>query len=806
MDMRFDDHCKDGILSDDDGFEEIMEILDCHEKGQEIMSITEDTSKSKRNKRKESPINDDLLVDGEIPMSDEEFMAIIERQLIEIEEEEEKMRNEEKGKKELAESSKDKSTRTFQTSGLQPDYIDPAFTSEHCNADEALREPLFCLGIRHDKRSESISSLDGLLKSDGLNIPYFLAKISETHNTRLRFNIVPTGLLHNLLSYLKDEKYSIRLLGESKNGLFCVKGIHIIDSEKGLKLNEKDLHQMGILSRKTDRHLLRDDAFQIILERVIRAGTLYSCTSDTDYTNAGKLLTARSDMETMFTICKDTYPKEIQQWATRSFQSLDSQQLGSDDKRHILKALSDVLNIDWSIQIPQVPDLDTVRKELDNRFLGLDSVKERILEIAAQIRHARSLPKWGILLYGPAGVGKTSIANAISDILGMRKAYIDFSTVEDSEGLTGSSRIYSNATPGLIINQLFEQRTANLVMVLNEIDKAAKDKRQPLNSLLPLLDGMGYMDTYLEVMVPTKGILFIATCNEIDCISKPILDRFYRIDIPAYTCEEKRLIFKDYVLPTALENAQLDTRKLAISPEATEVLMRDYAVEPSIRDLERYTKKLITHYLMIKEREQIQQIEYSKDDICNLLGLPNRIRRNFTSTPGLAFGSYMENGTPRVFFVQAIARKGSGKLKILSVTSTSQYEYCNVAYEYLRTTLPNLMKQLDIVLTISQPLSESPKNLVGFAVCAAILSAIKGEPFSTNTLFWGGCDLMGTLYSDENDLESLHEHIGDQFDTFYTPYGTMQQMQHPFCGIIELPSVNALILLTDISDTRKINE
>ena len=154
--------------------------------------------------------------------------------------------------------------------------------------------------------------------------------------------------------------------------------------------------------------------------------------------------------------------------------------------------------------------------------------------------------------------------------------------------MTGSSRIYGNAKPGLIIEQIYAHRTANLVMVLNEIDKAAggKDRGNPLNMLLPLLDGMGFTDTYLEVTIPTDGLFYVATCNDLGCISKPILDRFFQIDIPAYSKAEKRTILDQYIIPRVLNDAQIDPREFSIAEEAKDILLQDYAVEPGVRDLE----------------------------------------------------------------------------------------------------------------------------------------------------------------------------------------------------------------------------
>lgn len=595
-----------------------------------------------------------------------------------------------------------------------------------------------------------------------------------------------------LLRYLSEKEYRVDILGKPAAGAFHADGLHIVSGKP-------DRRQFT-----SPPFYLSDDCCQVMLRRLLELP------ADRERPAApapAPLFSSPGELSAVYGACRAAYPPGIRQWAENSFAALSTDHLGSTDKRHIHKALSYILNVDWSPFPLDVPDAETVREALDQQFYGLESVKQRIMEVAAQIRRSRSLPKWGILLNGPAGVGKTSITNAISTILGLPKAYLEFSVLRDSEALTGSSRIYDNGKPGLIMEQIYAHRTASLVMVLNEIDKAAsgKGRGNPLDILLPLLDGMGFTDTYIEATIPTDGIFFVATCNDPDKISKPVLDRFYRIDIPAYGPEEKAAILDRFVLPRALRRAQVDRRELSLSEEGKNCLLTQYAVEPGVRDLEQCAEKLISNYLLRKETEGLSGVTYSADGIRALLGPAQVLSRNLCMFPGMAISAFSREGSVSVVHVQALLRPGNGKLELINVGGEHQREYCRIAYECVNLITGNRLRSADVVLGAIDRLPDTADNFIGCAACAAIFSAIKQAPCSSEELFLGGCDLFGNMYLDETTVDPYVRRLAGRFHTLYGPMGMTKLLYGSPASesmrLVELPNMSVLFELMDSKDS-----
>ena len=216
---------------------------------------------------------------------------------------------------------------------------------------------------------------------------------------------------------------------------------------------------------------------------------------------------------------------------------------------------------------------------------------------------------------------KSQIAYAVARILKMPWATLEMSSINDPEQLTGSSRIYSNAKPGLIMESFASAESSNLVFIINELDKAASGKgnANPADVLLTLLDNLGFTDNYIECNIPTTGVYPIATANDKSQISAPLMSRFAVIELPDYTVEEKKVIFTDYAMPKVLKRMGLKDNEFIMSDDALDELMSIYKDTSGIRDIEQAAEHIAANALYQIEAEGKSVVEFSGEDIISLL-------------------------------------------------------------------------------------------------------------------------------------------------------------------------------------------
>ena len=196
------------------------------------------------------------------------------------------------------------------------------------------------------------------------------------------------------------------------------------------------------------------------------------------------------------------------------------------------------------------------------------------------------------------------------------------SSINDPEQLTGSSRIYSNAKPGIIMEAFSMAGESNLVFIINELDKAASGKGNgnPADVLLTLLDNLGFTDNYMECMIPTVGVYPIATANDKDQISAPLMSRFAVIDIPDYTPEEKKVIFSKFALPKVLKRMSLKAEECIMTEEALNEVIELYSNTSGIRDLEQAAEHIAANALYQIEVNHVESVEFDAKMVRELLG------------------------------------------------------------------------------------------------------------------------------------------------------------------------------------------
>lgn len=360
-----------------------------------------------------------------------------------------------------------------------------------------------------------------------------------------------------------------------------------------------------------------DSFLQLIIRRLLASDAPEELTDDEKdkLSDDHMMLTDMASMVDFLNIAGDTLPPDIRSWAHRNIALVKTDTISPEEKRHAQRALSLMLNIQWKGSYFESVDPAEARRILDEELYGMEKVKQRVIETIIQINRTHTLPAYGLLLVGPAGTGKSQIAYAVAKILKLPWAALDMSAIHDSEALTGSPRVYSNAKPGRIMEAFSQAGASNIVFIINELDKAesTSSSGNPADALLTLLDNLGYTDNYIECVIPTGGVYPIATANDKSKISDPLLTRFAVIDIPDYTPDEKATIFTQFSLPKVLRRMGMTSDELTVTDEAVSTIIDHYKNMPGVRDLEQAAEHLAANALYQIETTGAKNIIFDSD-------------------------------------------------------------------------------------------------------------------------------------------------------------------------------------------------
>ena len=411
----------------------------------------------------------------------------------------------------------------------------------------------------------------------------------------------------SLLGWLGENHINVRLSGRNMPEGYAVYKIREIAYGGGDKLSAED----GFL--------------QFMIERLLASSAPSEEEPDeeTDEMKGDDMrLTSLQSITDFMTCAGRTLPDNIRLWARRNLAVARSSEVSQEERRHAQRALSIMMNIQWKNDYFESIEPKEARRILDEELYGLESVKQRIIETIIQINRSHTLPSYGLLLIGPAGTGKSQIAYAVARILRLPWTSLDMSSINDPEQLTGSSRIYANAKPGIIMEAFQSAGASNLVFIINELDKASSGKGNgnPADVLLTLLDNLGFTDNYIECNIPTTGVYPIATANDRDAISAPLMSRFAVIEIPDYSREEKKVIFSEYALPKVISRIGLLEGECVVSEEALDAVIDRFEGSSGIRGLEQAAEHIAANALYQIEAEGKSNIVFDAEMIRALLG------------------------------------------------------------------------------------------------------------------------------------------------------------------------------------------
>lgn len=426
-----------------------------------------------------------------------------------------------------------------------------------------------------------------------------------------------------------------------------------------------------------------------------------------------------------------------------------------------LTYLQTFVSLPWNEYTEDDLNITKAQKVLDKDHYGMEKVKERILEYIAVLSLRRDLKSPILCLYGPPGVGKTSLGKSIADAMNRKYVRMSLGGLHDEAEIRGHRRTYIGAMAGRIIKNIQKAGSSNPVFILDEIDKVTQNtvNGDPASALLEVLDpeqNTAFHDNYLDVDYDLSKVLFIATANELNTIPRPLLDRMEIIEVSGYITEEKIEIAKRHLIPKEKDSTGLlDEKKLAFNKSAIEKIIEQYTRESGVRQLEKQINKALRKLAFTKAKEGL--LPYNKispTEIESLLGKPPYYRDIYqgNSYAGVVTGLAWTSVGGEILFIETSMSKGKGtKLTLTGNLGDVMKESAVLALEYVKAHADKLNIDYRIFdnwnIHIHVPEGATPKDgpSAGITIATSIASALTQRKVRKNTAMTGEITLRGKV-------------------------------------------------------------
>lgn len=441
----------------------------------------------------------------------------------------------------------------------------------------------------------------------------------------------------------------------------------------------------------------------------------------------------------------------------RELQKLERYNIGNPEYALQYSYLDTLLNLPWNDYSTDDFSISQVEETLNRDHYGLEKVKERIVEHMAVLKLRKDMKAPILCLYGPPGVGKTSLGKSIADAMGRKYCRVSLGGLRDEAEIRGHRKTYLGSMPGRIITALAKCGKGNPVFVLDEIDKVGSDyKGDPSCALLEVLDpeqNNKFHDNYLECDYDLSQIMFIATANDLSGISRPLLDRMEIIEIPGYILEEKIEISKRHLIPKALKEHGLE-EEISFTNEAIEYIISRYTRESGVRQLEKKLAKVLRRIARLKASEKEYPRKVDMELIREVLGkeevTPDMYENN--DYLGVVTGLAWTSVGGEILFIESSLANGKGdKLTLTGNLGDVMKESAVIALQYLKAHASEigidheLFNKKDVHVHVPEGAIPKDGPSAGITIATSLASSLTGRKVKPRLAMTGEITLRGKV-------------------------------------------------------------
>ncbi|HQU99590.1 MAG: endopeptidase La [Bacteroidia bacterium] len=454
---------------------------------------------------------------------------------------------------------------------------------------------------------------------------------------------------------------------------------------------------------------------------------------------------------------KKSWSKEIEEHFNKEIERLQRLNPAAAEYSVTMSYLDTLLSLPWNEYSEDNFDLKRAQKILDSDHYGLEKVKQRIMEYLAVLKLKRNMKSPIICLYGPPGVGKTSLGKSIAKALNRQYVRMSLGGVHDEAEIRGHRKTYIGAMPGRVIQSIKKAKTSNPVFVLDEIDKLSNTFHgDPSSALLEALDpeqNAAFYDNYLELGYDLSQVLFIATANSLSSIQPALLDRMEIIDISGYTVEEKVQIASQYLIPKQLEAHGINKKQLSIAPSVIESIIEEYTSESGVRNIEKQIASIARQIAKRVAMDEKYDTQINTEEVYKILGAPRFLRDRYQTNDvaGVVTGLAWTSVGGQILFIETSLSKGKGRLTLTGNLGEVMKESAHLALAYLKAHAENLKINYDVFdnwdIHIHVPEGATPKDgpSAGITMLTSLASAFTQRKVKKNLAMTGEITLRGKV-------------------------------------------------------------